>query len=66
MQPPEGDRFRDLPDPPVSAGYCVACRSKREMTETKWTERSGGLAIEGKCSVCGAKMFVLGVETPDG
>lgn len=41
-------------------GYCVACKTKRELSEPKQIERSGGPAIEGKCTVCGSKIFVLG------
>ena len=43
-------------------GYCVKCREKREMQETKevvW--KNGRRAMEGKCPVCGTKMAkVLG------
>ena len=45
-------------------GYCVACKTTREMKDAKQVERAGGPAVEGKCSVCGAKMFILGSELP--
>lgn len=41
-------------------GYCVACKTKREVSEPKQIERGGGPAIEGRCTVCGTKMHVLG------
>jgi hypothetical protein len=44
------------------AGYCVACKAKREIKDPKQVERGGGPAIEGACSICGAKIFMLGVE----
>ncbi len=45
-------------------GYCVACKAKRELSEAKQIERGGGPALEGKCAVCGSKMFILGVDLP--
>lgn len=50
MQPPQG--------------YCVSCKDKREISDPKQVERAGGPAIEGACSVCGSKIFVLGAGTP--
>lgn len=50
MQPPQG--------------YCVTCKAKREMTDAKRIERGGGPAIEGRCTVCGSKIFVLGAGAP--
>jgi hypothetical protein len=34
------------------------------MSDTKQIDRGGGPAIEGKCTVCGSKIFVLGAGTP--
>jgi DNA-directed RNA polymerase subunit RPC12/RpoP len=45
-------------------GYCVTCKAKRAISEPKAIERGGGPAIEGKCTVCGSKIFILGVGTP--
>ena len=42
-------------------GYCVACKVKREISDPKQIERAGGPAIEGTCTVCGTKIFLLGV-----
>ncbi|HTJ26000.1 MAG TPA: DUF5679 domain-containing protein [Candidatus Limnocylindria bacterium] len=50
MQPPQG--------------YCVRCKAKREIRDAVQTERSGGPAIEGSCTVCGGKIFVLGAGLP--
>lgn len=47
---------------PPPTGYCVACKAKRELSEAKQIERGGGPALEGKCAVCGGKMFILGAE----
>ena len=38
--------------------YCVKCKAKREMqNEQKITMKNGKPATEGKCPVCGTKMF---------
>jgi uncharacterized protein DUF5679 len=50
---------RDPTQPPQ--GYCVVCKAKREVSDAKQIERGGGPAIEGKCAVCGGKIFVMGV-----
>lgn len=50
--------------PQPVTGYCVTCKATREMSEVKQIERAGGPAIEGKCAVCGSKMFVLGGQLP--
>ncbi|MBN1249718.1 MAG: type I DNA topoisomerase, partial [Anaerolineae bacterium] len=44
--------------------YCVKCREMRELTEPKavFTKR-GQPATQGRCAVCGTKMFRMG-ETP--
>ena len=42
-------------------GYCVKCKSKREMqSEKKVTMKNGRPATQGICSVCGTKMFKIG------
>lgn len=42
-------------------GYCVKCRSKREMMDTKIvTMRNGRQATRGTCPTCERKMFRLG------
>ena len=45
-------------------GYCVTCNAKRVITDPKAIERGGGPAIEGKCTVCGSKVFILGAGPP--
>jgi hypothetical protein len=45
-------------------GYCVSCRAKRELSDVKQIERSGLPTYEGKCAVCGSKIFVLGADGP--
>ncbi len=39
-------------------GYCMKCRTMREMKETKVvTMKNGRPATQGVCPVCGTKMF---------
>jgi len=41
--------------------YCMKCRDKREMKDTKSiTLKNGRPATHGICSVCGTKMFRIG------
>ena len=42
--------------------YCVKCREKREMVESEEvTMKNGRKAMQGKCPVCGTKLFrILG------
>jgi len=42
-------------------GYCVKCKSKREMKDQKSiTMKNGKPAVTGTCAVCGTKMFKIG------
>lgn len=42
-------------------GYCVKCRTKREMKNAKAiTMKNGRPATQGVCPVCGTKMFKIG------
>ena len=45
-------------------GYCVACKTERELSDAKQIERSGLPTFEGKCPICGSKIFVLGAGVP--
>jgi len=41
--------------------YCVKCRSKKEMKDSKAiTMKNGGPATQGVCPACGTKMFRIG------
>ena len=41
--------------------YCVKCRTKREMKDSKAaTMKNGRPATQGTCPVCGTKMFRIG------
>ena len=41
--------------------YCLKCRTKREMQDEKQiTMKNGKPATEGKCPVCGTRMFKIG------
>jgi len=46
----------------MTEGYCVKCKSKKEMKDTKETTmKNGRKAMKGKCSACGTNMFrILG------
>ena len=42
-------------------GYCVKCRTKREMKNAKSvTTKNGRPATQGMCPVCGTKMYRIG------
>ena len=42
-------------------GYCVKCRSQREMSATQSiTMKNGRPATQGTCPVCSTKMFRIG------
>ncbi len=48
---------------PAPQAYCVKCKEKREMSEHKQIEmKNGRPATEGKCPVCGTKMFKIGAS----
>jgi len=41
--------------------YCMKCRTKREMKDTKAiTMKNGKPATQGVCPICGTKMFRIG------
>ena len=41
--------------------YCMKCRTKREMKDTKSIiMKNGKPATQGVCPVCGTKMFRIG------
>ena len=55
--PQSGMRRRE----PFVEAYCLKCRVKREMSNEKAiTMKNGKPATEGKCPVCGTKMFKIG------
>ncbi|MDP2730636.1 MAG: DUF5679 domain-containing protein [Dehalococcoidales bacterium] len=42
-------------------GYCVKCRTKREIKNAKViTMKNGKPATQGACPVCSTKMFRIG------
>ena len=42
-------------------GYCVKCRTKREIKSAKAiTMKNGKPATQGVCPSCGTKMFRIG------
>jgi len=43
--------------PKEITGYCVRCKKKREMTNTKpFKMKTGMKAMKGECIKCGCKM----------
>lgn len=43
-------------------GYCMKCKTKQELKDTQAVyTRSGAPATQGICSVCGTKVFVMGL-----
>lgn len=51
----------------MTEGYCVKCKSKKEMKDTKQVQmKNGRPAVQGSCTSCNTKMFKIGKETtPD-
>ena len=43
------------------SGYCVKCKKKQEMNDSKAvTLKNGRKATKGICPACGTKMFKIG------
>jgi len=57
-----GGFLKFLEDSHVAAeAYCVKCKTKREISDAvQITMKNGRPATEGKCPVCGTKMFKIG------
>jgi hypothetical protein len=57
-----GNRQAATEVPEVAAeAYCVKCKTKREIKDAvQITMKNGRPATEGKCPVCGTKMFKIG------
>lgn len=47
----------------MAEGYCVKCKAKSEMIESKEvTMKNGRKALKGKCKKCGTGMYkILGL-----
>ncbi|HEX2980722.1 MAG TPA: DUF5679 domain-containing protein [Anaerolineaceae bacterium] len=44
----------------AEVGYCVKCKTKREIVDAeRVTMKTGRPAIRGKCSVCGTGMYKI-------
>jgi uncharacterized Zn finger protein (UPF0148 family) len=44
----------------MAEGYCVKCKSKKEITQAvEETMKNGRKAIKGKCPTCGTVMFKI-------
>lgn len=46
--------------------YCVKCRTKQEAKDPQLvTLKNGRPATTGTCSVCGSKVFKIGIPKPE-
>ena len=49
---------------PVPTGYCVKCKASREIVDPRQiTMKNGRPATEGRCPVCGTKIFKIGAPS---
>jgi hypothetical protein len=49
--------------PAVATGYCMKCKTQREIKNAKpITMKNGRPATEGTCPVCTTKMFKIGAS----
>ena len=54
-------RLMDLSESTVATGYCMKCKTQREIQNAKQiTMKNGRPATEGACPVCGTKIFKIG------
>lgn len=45
---------------PATEGYCVKCKTKREIKDAKQVEMANGRkAMKGTCPTCGTGMFKI-------
>ena len=45
---------------PSSEAYCVKCKAKKPMKDTKTvTMKNGRNALQGKCETCGTGMYKI-------
>ena len=45
----------------MATGYCMKCKTSREIKNAKQiTMKNGRPATEGACPVCGTKIFKIG------
>jgi hypothetical protein len=47
----------------TATGYCMKCKTQREITNAKQvTMKNGRPATEGTCPVCSTRMFKIGAS----
>jgi hypothetical protein len=57
---PQGERATTM----AAEAYCVKCKTKREIKDAQQIQmKNGRPATEGKCPVCGTKMFKIGAAS---
>lgn len=50
----------------VANGYCVKCKAPREISDPKQiTMKNGRPATEGRCPVCGTRIFKIGAPSAE-
>lgn len=60
-QPGPTKRPPEIGSTMAAEAYCVKCKTKREIKDAvQITMKNGRPATEGKCPVCGTKMFKIG------
>ncbi|MDE3100869.1 MAG: hypothetical protein KGJ98_01400 [Chloroflexota bacterium] len=48
----------------MATGYCVKCKAAREIADPQQiTMKNGRPATQGRCPVCGTKIFKIGAPT---
>ena len=51
----------------MATAYCVKCKAPREMLDPRRiTMKNGRPASEGRCPVCGTRVFKIGAPEPEG
>ena len=55
------DRIKEVRRMPAKEGYCVKCKTKREIKDAQdITMKNGRPATQGTCPVCSTKIFRIG------
>ena len=64
-RPPLGRRaYQESERVMAAEAYCVKCKTKREIQDAHVIQmKNGRPATEGKCPVCGTKMFKIGAAS---
>ncbi len=59
------NRARELEQPLDEGVYCMRCRVRRRLADARRAVlRSGRPVLKGRCPVCNAPLFRIGVRVP--